>query len=191
MILLTIAACKCINNSASVSACIIIFHKISVLCTCTVTLWGLNNSLPLYNLLNRSSQEDGASPSQHTQGSMAAAPDSPRSPSPIHNNGAMDDSTDNVQEANSPKRHEPAALSLRLPPHVIHSKGDNSQTTSDIISETKVDKKRKSRTKRGKRVYSCAGPACEFETGEYCLLIRLLFMQFSSCDSGTGVVYYN
>ena len=107
---------------------------------------------------------------------MAAAPDSPWSSSPIHNNGAMDDSTDNEQEANNATRHEPAAaLSLRLPPHVIHSMGDNSQTTSDITSETKVDKKRKSRTKRGKRVYSCAGPACEFETGEYWWLIRLLF----------------
>ena len=79
---------------------------------------------------------------------MAAAPDSPRSSSPIHNNGAMDDSTDNEQEAGSATRYDPAALSLRLPPHVIHSM-DNSQTASDIISETKVDKKRKSRTKRG------------------------------------------
>ena len=97
---------------------------------------------------------------------MAAAPDSPRSSSPIHNNSTMDDSTDNEQGAGSPTQQEPAVLSLRLPPHVIHSMGDNSQTTSDIISETKVDKKRKSRTKRGRRVYSCAGPACEFETGE-------------------------
>ena len=121
---------------------------------------------------------------------MTAAPGSPWSSSPIHNNSAMDDSTDNEPEAGSATRHEPAVLSLRLPPHVIHSMGDNSQTKSDITSETKVDKKRKSRTKRGKRVYSCAGPACEFETGEYWWLIRLLFLQFSSCDSSTGVVYY-
>ena len=119
---------------------------------------------------------------------MAAAPDSPWSSSPIHNNSTMDDSTDNEQEAGSATRHNPAVLSLRLPPHVIHNV-DSSQTTSDITSETKVDKKRKIRTKRGKRVYSCAGPACEFETGEYCLLIRLIFLQFSSCDSSTGVVY--